>query len=142
MLSFEAIRQYGASAVLLQAFDGEILACAPDHPSLSIDAGATGSHQDDVSASDLRKLANVGEILAAVAGTVQEYRDAASRGHFVDDVVDDAARQQIPLGAILACNPDRSIDEAKACGNGPQLGSGRDEGIERRIGPRNAERVR
>ena len=49
-------------------------------------------------ASYLGKLADIGEILSAISGLIQEYRHLAGRGHLVDDVVDDAAGQQIAFG--------------------------------------------
>src|SRR5258708_13871576 len=133
MFSFETVRQHRASAILLQPLDGEILTRAPDHTSLVINTSAARSHQQHMGASYRGELTNIGEVLAAVSGLIEEYRHLASRGHLVDDVVDDAAGQQVALGAVPARHPDRSIDEPESRGNSPQLRIGRDKGVQCRI---------
>jgi hypothetical protein len=91
--------------------------------------------------SDLRKLPDIGEILAAISSAVQVYGHLPGRGDFVNDVIDDAARQQIALGAVLPGNPHGSINKAKSSGNRFEFGIGRDEGIEGRIRSGDAERM-
>src|SRR5262249_18217630 len=106
--------EHGASAILFQPLDSEILPRTPDHTTLMVHTRASGPHQEHVSAAYLRELADVGEVLAAVSGFIQEYRHFAGRRHPVNDVVDDAAGEQIALGAIPACNPDRPVDETES----------------------------
>src|SRR6185312_13382255 len=142
VLALESLRQHGAGAVLLQAHEREILTRTPDQATLAIDAGAVGPDQDHVDSRDVRELAGVGEVIAAVARLVQEHRNLAGRGHFVDDVADDADHQQIALLAVVAAHPDRAIAEPESRGDRGQLRIRRDEGVEGRIELRDAERVR
>src|SRR6185437_8292784 len=93
-------REHGARAVLLQAHEGAILACAPDHAALPVDTGAVGSHQGHVDARDVRELSDVGEVSSGVSGFIEEYRYVALGGHLVNDVAEDAHRQQITRGAV------------------------------------------
>src|SRR6185312_10052417 len=129
----ESFRQHGAGAVLLQAHEREILSRAPDQPPLAVDAGAVGPDQDHVDARYVRELPGVGEVIAAVARLVQEYRDLAVRGHLVDDVADDADHQQVAFLTVTAAYPHRAIAEAESRSDGRQLRIRCDESVERRI---------
>ena len=130
VLALEVVRQHGASAVLFQPLDREILTGTPDQAAFGVNARAPRTHQDHMGASYLGELAGVREVLAAVSSPVEEYRHLAGGCYFVDDVVDDAAGQQIAWGAVALPHPDRAVDKTKARGNGLQFRIRRDEGIQ------------
>ncbi len=93
-------------------------------------------------AREMGELAVVGEVGPAVARLVEEDRDPAVRRHLVDDIADDAADQEVARLAALAPDPDRPVGEAEPRGHGLQPGAGRDQGVQRRIGPGDPEGLR
>ncbi len=131
-LALEVVGQHGARSVRLQPLQRPVLARAPDHPALPIDAGAVGPDQDHVDAREIGQLAVVGDVRAAVPGRVQEHRDPALRRELVDHIADDAADQQISRRAALAAHPDGPVGKAEPGGHGPQLGVRRDQPAQRR----------
>ena len=81
---------------------------------------------------DASLRAHVLRIVAGVAGLLHEHGHLFLRGHLVEHVVEQAGED--PVAAVAVGDPEPAFGETEAMGQLHELGVGRDDVVERRIG--------
>src|SRR5215831_9266587 len=126
-------------AVFLQPHDLSIVVGAPDDAALMIHARAGRTDQKHMTTAGASLRADMLGIVAGITGLLHEDGDLLLRGDLIKHVVEETCEN--PIAARAFRDPEPTFGETKAAAKLHQLRAWRDDVVERRIVPRDRERL-